>query len=90
MTVPVQVPDLPATEAEVVRRLKIKPRRIKITASHTPSEGDYVRHWVVLEYDVTSSLRQFGKVLYDIACDVEQAGGWVTQIQLGTELRPAN
>jgi hypothetical protein len=75
-------------QLEAAHRLKIKPARVKMTATKDESS---CRHWVTLQYDVTvHKLSQFGKVLYDIARDVEQAGGWVTQISLGTELRPAN
>ena len=78
---------LPQTEAEVVARLKIRPKRTRIEA--TQDEGKpYVRHWVTLTYDFEDKLKKLGSFLYAIACDVEQAGGWITQIELGTKLRP--
>ena len=83
------IPQPATTEAEVIARLKIRPQRIKLTATQD-DEGSVPRHWVVLQYDWTGKLKQLGTYLYQLAQDVEQAGGVITQIETGTSLRTNN
>lgn len=67
---------LPQTEGEVIATVD--------------DDGGDRRKWVKLTYDFHDKLCKLGGFLYKIACDVEQAGGWVTQISLGTGIQPAN
>lgn len=80
---------LPTTEAQVIANLAVKPDRVTVTMTQDREQGD-PRHWVKLQYEFKDKLPNFGKFLYRIACDVEQAGGWVTNVELATGLRTAN
>ena len=78
---------MPTNEREVIDRLKNPPTQMKITATQSPDSG--LRHWVVITYDFIGKLPKLGKFLMDIASDVFQAGGVVTQFKMDS-LRPAN
>lgn len=78
---------LPKSEAEVVGRMKIKPDRIKMTVAKD-TDSDSARHWVILQFDFRGKLGGFGRFLSDRVMDVDQAGGVVTQIGLGTHMSP--
>lgn len=78
---------LPDNEAEVIKRLKNKPHSIKAVAT-MEDDGDN-RHWVSLRYEYDGKLKKLGEFLYEIAKDVEQAGGLVTQFSFDS-LRPNN
>jgi hypothetical protein len=79
---------LPKNEAEVIQRLKKRPKGVKMTASKREDES--IRQWVIITYEFKDKLSKLGKFLYDITCDVEQAGGWVTQFDFGTPVAPEN
>ena len=72
---PTNPTDIPQTEAEVIARLKNKPKGIKVTVTQNGNESP--RQWVVLTYDFQDKLKKFGSFLYAIAEDVAQAGGLV-------------
>lgn len=86
MTTEVSTDTLPDTEGEIVSRLKIKPERIKVTMT-SDKDSDHVRHWTELTYDFKGKIGGFGRFLSSIVQDIFQAGGAVTNIDLGTGLK---
>jgi hypothetical protein len=75
--------------AGVVAALKIRPKRIRITATGDDGSGS-CRQWYELQYDFEQKLAKLGQFLVEVAKDVFDAGGYVTSIKTGTELRPSN
>ncbi len=87
------VPPLPGTEFEVIARLKTVPKDVHVTVTiRTERPEPQARHWVELHYSFEGKLGGFGTWLKKISDDVDQAGGYVTGINISdaSDLRPAN